>query len=366
MKKDNLINSKASSLMERIMKNSTIKKTETLVDSTILQEKPQIPTHIPMMNLALGGRLNGGLTAGITTIAGPSRHFKTSFALVMVAAYLNSDPEAVCVFLDNEFGAKKSYFEQYGVDINRVIHIPFEDVEQLTFESMKQLSELTEKDKVIFLIDSVGNAASKRELDNALAEKSALDMTRAKSLKAYFRMVTPVLNIKDIPMLVINHIYMTQEMYSKAIVGGGAGVMYSSNTVWIIGKNQLKEKEDITGSKFIIKIEKSRYVREKSQFPITVRWNTGIAKWSGFEDIAIELGVIYSSKISRSGAYSYDSIGGETLQVLASEIDSNDHFWDTVIKETDLLERMEAMYAIGKVPMDQVVFNTEDVVEESA
>ena len=350
--------------MERIMKNSTVKQTEMLADSVVLQEKPQIPTSVPMMNLALGGKINGGLTAGITTIAGPSRHFKTSFALVMVAGYLNANPEAVCVFLDNEFGAKKSYFEQYGVDINRVIHIPFSDIEEMTFESMKQLNELTEKDDVIFLIDSVGNAASKRELDNALAEKSALDMTRAKSLKAYFRMVTPLLNIKNIPMIVVNHTYQTQEIYSKAIVGGGTGVMYSSNTVWIIGKNQLKEKEDITGSKFIIKIEKSRYVRERSQFPITVRWNTGIAKWSGFEDIALELGIIYSSKISRSGAYSYDSIGGETLQVLASEIDSNDNFWNTVIKETDLLERMESMYAIGKVPTETIVFNNDMISEE--
>lgn len=352
--------------MERIMKNSTVKQTEMLADSVVLQEKPQIPTSVPMMNLALGGKINGGLSAGITTIAGPSRHFKTSFALVMVAGYLDANPEAVCVFLDNEFGAKKSYFEQYGVDINRVIHIPFSDIEEMTFESMKQLNELTEKDDVIFLIDSVGNAASKRELDNALAEKSALDMTRAKSLKAYFRMVTPSLNIKNIPMIVVNHTYQTQEIYSKSIVGGGTGVMYSSNTVWIIGKNQLKEKEDITGSKFIIKIEKSRYVRERSQFPITVRWNTGIAKWSGFEDIALELGIIYSSKISRSGAYSFDTISGETMQVLASEVDSNDKFWETVIKETDLLERMESMYAIGRVPMEQVVFNHDMHGEDEA
>jgi RecA/RadA recombinase len=353
------INSKASSLMERIMKTSTVKQTERLLDSVVLQEKPQVATHIPMINLALGGRANGGISAGITTIAGPSRHFKTSFALVMVAAFLNNDPEAVCLFLDNEFGAKKSYFEQYGVDTSRVIHIPFEDIEQLTFETMNQLKELTIKDKVIILTDSIGNASSKKEVENALSEKSSTDMTRAKSLKGYFRMVTPILNIKDIPMICINHTYKTLELYAKDVVGGGTGIMYSSNTVWIIGKNQLKEKDEVTGSKFIIRVEKSRSVKERSQFPITVRWNSGIAKWSGFEDVAEQLNIIQPCKIGKSGGYQFETISGNIIQVLASEIDSADHFWEAVIKDTDLLERMESLYRIGAPTLDSLSFDVE-------
>lgn len=361
MKKNENLNSKASALMERILKASSIKQTETLTDSVILQEKPQIPTRIPMMNLALGGQVKGGLTAGITTIAGPSRHFKTSFALVMVAAYLDANPEAVCVFLDNEFGAKKSYFEQYGVDMERVIHVPFEDIEQLTFETMNLLKELSEMDNIIFLIDSIGNAASKKEIENALTEKSSTDMTRAKTLKAYFRMVTPILNIKNIPMLCINHTYKTLELYSKDIVGGGTGIMYSSNTVWIIGKNQLKEKEEITGSKFIIRVEKSRYVKEKSQFPITVRWNDGIAKWSGFEDVAEQLNVISASKIGKSKAYSYVTTNGEEILVPAIDIDSNDDFWKRILLETDLEKRMENMYKIGSTSEESIQFISEDM-----
>jgi hypothetical protein len=33
--------------------------------------------------------------------------------------------------------------------------------------------------------------------------------------------VTPHLNLKDIPMIVVNHIYMEQGLYPKAIVSGG-------------------------------------------------------------------------------------------------------------------------------------------------
>ena len=42
-----------------------------------------IPTDIPMLNVALSGDIDGGLTPGLTMLAGPSKHFKTSFALVL-------------------------------------------------------------------------------------------------------------------------------------------------------------------------------------------------------------------------------------------------------------------------------------------
>ena len=57
--------------------------------------------------------------------------------------------------------------------------------------------------------------------------------------------------------------------------------------------------------------------------------------------VAEQLGVITASKISRSSAYSYESLDGQIYQVLASKIDSDDEFWERVIKETDLKERME-------------------------
>lgn len=365
MAKDTKINNKASSLMEKILKNSTIKQAEPLLESDLLQEKETTSTKIPMINLALGGKFVGGIGAGITTIAGPSKHFKTSFGLVMVAAFLDKYQDAVCIFLNNEFGAKKAYFEQYGVDTSRVIHVPFEDIEKLTFETVRQLKELTETENVIFLIDSIGNASSIKEVEDALAEKGVSDMSRAKKLKSYFRIITPMLYMKNIPLIAINHTYKTQEMFAKDVVGGGTGIMYSSDTVWIIGKNQLKEKDEITGSKFIIRVEKSRYIKEKSQFPITVRWTSGIAKWSGFEDVAEQLGIIYKSKIGKSGAYSYDRLNGETIQTKADQIDNADEFWNVVLEETDLQFRMENLYSIGCVASDTLSFEMGEEAPEA-
>ena len=77
------------SLLDKIKKNSTIKETAILKDSKFFTKKDMIPTSIPAINIALSGRLDGGLTPGLTTIAGPSRHFKTLFSLLMAKAYLD-------------------------------------------------------------------------------------------------------------------------------------------------------------------------------------------------------------------------------------------------------------------------------------
>ena len=49
----------------------------------------------PMMNVALSGNTEGGITPGLTVLAGPSKHFKTSFALKMASSYLKNKKDSV-------------------------------------------------------------------------------------------------------------------------------------------------------------------------------------------------------------------------------------------------------------------------------
>ena len=245
-----------------------------------------------MVNVALSGDIDGGLVSGLTVLAGPSKHFKTSFALLMAAAYQRAHKDAVVLFYDSEFGSPQSYFETFGIDTDRVLHTPITNVEELKFDLIHQLEELDEKDKVCIVIDSIGNMASKKELDDALSEKGVADMTRAKALKGLFRMCTPYLTMKDIPMLAINHTYKEIGLFPKDIVSGGTGIMYSADNVWIIGRRQNKTGTEITGYDFIINVEKSRFVREKSKVPVSVSWSGGIEQWSGLLDLAIAGGYV--------------------------------------------------------------------------
>jgi RecA/RadA recombinase len=281
-------------------------------------------------------------------LAGPSKHFKSAFALMMAAAYQKKYDDAVILFYDSEFGTPQSYFESFGIDLDRVVHTPITDVEQLKFDITKQLDGIDKKDNVCIVIDSIGNLASKKEVEDAMNEKSVADMSRAKQLKSLFRIVTPHLNLKDIPLVCVNHTYKEIGMFPKDIVSGGTGSYYSADAIWIIGRQQEKDGSEIAGYHFVINIEKSRHVREKSKIPITVTFEGGISKWSGLLDIAEKLGYINKPKVGW-----YEAVDPKTGEVLtdklmrAKEIAGSGEFWKMMFTKTDLADAIKAQYTIA-------------------
>lgn len=350
-----------SDLMNKLRKNTTIKDSDILEDSKFFTAKDLIPTTVPAVNIALSGQINGGFTPGLTIWAGPSKHFKTSFSLLMAKAYMDKYPDSVVLFYDSEFGTPQSYFDTFGIDKSRVLHTPITDVEQLKFDVMAQLENIARGDRVMIVIDSVGNLASKKEVEDALKQNSAADMTRAKQLKSLFRMVTPHLNLKDIPMVVVNHTYMTQEMFSKPVVSGGTGIYYSADNIYIIGRQQEKEGSDIVGYNFIINVEKSRFVKEKSKIPIEVTWEEGISKWSGLLDLALESGHVIKPKNGW-----YQKVDMETGEIFDKSYRMNDtynfSFWHPILICPKFVKFIEDKYRVasGKIMQEDTV---EDVYE---
>ena len=348
------------SIMEKLKKNSKIKETSTLSTSKFFTEKDMVPTDVPMVNVALSGSINGGVTPGLTVLAGPSKHFKTSFALLMAGAYLDAKPDAVMLFYDSEFGSPQSYFEQFGIDTDRVLHTPIANVEELKFDMINQLENLDREDDVIVVIDSIGNLASKKELEDALNEKGVADMSRAKALKGLFRMSTPYLAMKNIPMLAINHTYKEIGLFPKDIVSGGTGIYYSADNIWIIGRRQEKQGTEIVGYDFVINVEKSRYVKEKSKIPIGVSWEGGVQKYSGLLDVALVGG--YVVKPSNGWYQRVDTTTGEVVGNKVRTKDTlNAEFWEPILETSDFAEFLEKTYKIGH----NSVINAETIVEEA-
>ena len=342
--------------MDKLKKNSKIQTTEVLAQSKFFNEKEMISTSVPMVNVALSGSVDGGLFPGLTVLAGPSKHFKTSFALLMASDYLKSKPNAAMLFYDSEFGSPQSYFDQYDIDLERVLHTPIKNVEELKFDLIAQLEQLDRNDEVIIVIDSIGNLASKKELEDAINEKSVADMSRAKALKSLFRMTTPYLVEKNIPMLAINHTYKEIGLFPKDIVGGGTGIYYSADNIWIIGRQQDKKGTEIQGYHFVINVEKSRYVKEKSKIPITVSWDSGVRTYSGLLDVALAGGYVTKPSNGWYAAVNMETgeIGGKVRydQTLEKE------FWDPIFNDTDFKEFVKKQYTIGykdQVSMDEIV-----------
>jgi RecA/RadA recombinase len=328
------------SLLEKLKKNTTIKETATLSESKFFNKKDMIQTPVPILNVALSGSLTGGLTPGLTVFAGPSKHFKTAFALMLAKSYLDKYDDSVVLFYDSEFGSPQSYFDSFGIDTNRVVHTPITDIEQLKHDAMSQLNNIARGDHVIIIVDSVGNLASKKEVEDAIEGKSVADMSRAKQMKSLFRMVTPHLTIKDIPMVVVNHTYKEIGLYPKDVVSGGTGVYYSADNIFIIGRQQEKDGTELTGYNFIINVEKSRYVREKSKLAVEVSFEGGISKWSGLLDVAMEGGFV----IKPSNGW-YARAGEDKKYRLADT--QNKEFWLPIITNKAFNEFVETRYKVS-------------------
>lgn len=336
-----------SSLLERMLKTGSTKSSAVLASSSFFNTKETIPTDLPILNIAFSGSLDGGLLPGLTVIAGMSKTFKTMLSLYAMKAYLDKYKDGIALLYDSEFGITPEYIESFQIDINRVIHIPIKDVEELKFDIVQKLDEIDKKDKVFIMIDSIGNLASKKELEDAQNEKSVADMSRAKSLKSLFRIITPYLTTRGIPCLAINHVYQEMGLYPKAIVSGGTGIMYSANTVFIISKSQEKEGTELAGWKFTINIEKSRYVKEKSKLPFTVMYEDGIQKWTSIFDLAIESGHVIKPKV---GWYQLvDPATGEISEKSYRQADvvHNDEYFEALIKNDDFKLFVERKFKLA-------------------
>ncbi len=306
------------SLLEKLQKTSKVKGVSILSESKLFDEKEFVSTPVGMINVALSGSLDGGLSSGLTVLAGPSKHFKTSFALLMASSYLKKYKDAVLLFYDSEFGSPQSYFESFDIDTSRVLHTPVTNIEDI---------------------------ASKKELEDALNEKSVADMSRAKALKGLFRMVTPMLTLRDIPLLAVNHTYQEIGLFPKQIVSGGTGIYYSADNIWIIGRRQEKTGTEVTGYDFVINVEKSRFVKEKSKIPISVTWEGGINKSSGLLDAALEGGYVLKPKVGWYVANNPKT--GEELSGNVRQKQCDDAFFESIIEKTDFKEWLVNRYKIA-------------------
>jgi hypothetical protein len=334
-----------SDLLKKLRKN-TILKPETLKNSRYFTDEKFIGTNVPLLNLALSGRLNGGLPKGIVQIAAPPKHFKTNFMIEIMKGFQkeNEGHDYIIVLYDSELGSTPSYFEKAGVNTERIDHRPIRSVEDLKSDVANLMEDISEGDRVLICVDSIGMLRSLKETEDAKDNKQVADMTRAKQLKSFFRIITGEAAIKQIPMIIVNHSYQTQEMYSKEVAAGGRGAQYAAHTLLFITKAQEKEKiegkDSLAGFQFTLVAGLSRYVRENAKFPVSVRFGEGVDRYSGIFDLAVELNFIDNPK---QGWY---TIKGEERQRRRSDIEEDDELMESFLKNKEFCEAVEKKYSL--------------------
>ena len=139
-----------------------------------------------------------------------------------------------------------------------------------------------------------------------------------------------------------------QEHYvlENGVVTHNTGIMYSADNVWILGRQQDKDGKELQGYHFIINVEKSRYVKEKSKIPITVTFEDGINKWSGFLENALEAKLLGKPV---QGKYERVDENGEFFgdRYKEDDIIANDAFWEEIMKTTNFKQFLKDKYSTG-------------------
>lgn len=128
----------------------------------------------------------------------------------------------------------------------------------------------------------------------------------------------------------------------NGVITHNTGIYYSANQIFIITKSQEKDGTELTGFKFTINIEKSRYVKEKAKLPFTVYFDGGIQKWSSLFELAQESGHIIKPKVGWYQTVDMDTGEISEKSYRAKDLENNDDFFEKLIKDKifkDFVER---------------------------
>jgi RecA/RadA recombinase len=262
---------------------------DTLDKSTVSEIDHFIPTGNFNLNACLTGSFSGGYPNNrAVALAGPSGTGKTF--LLLNAIKQAQDMGYSIVFYDSENAVDKDLVEKFGIDSSKFRYEPCNTVQEfrssvtaLTDLLIEQKNKGIELPKILIALDSAGNLATQKEIDDAKSGSGKADMTRAKLLKSTFRILMTKLGICKIPFLFTNHTYQTQDLFSRQVGGGGTGPEYAASIILFLGKAKLKEGTEQTGIIVTAKPNKNRFAKP---LPIKfhISFNKGMNPYIGLEE----------------------------------------------------------------------------------
>ena len=317
---------------------SDIDDTETYVD-----------TGSFIFNALVSGSVRGGVSGNkITAIAGESSTGKTFFALAVVKNFLDTNPDAYCLYFDTEAAVNKSLLASRGIDLERLVVVNVVTIEQFRQKALQAVDIYLKKSEeerrpCMFVLDSLGMLSTEKEIRDALDDKQVRDMTKSQLVKGAFRMLTLKLGQAKIPLIVTNHTYDVIGSYVPTKeMGGGSGLKYAASTIIYLSKKKEKDGTEVIGNLIKAKTAKSRLSKENKDVTIRLYYDErGLDRYYGL----LELGEIGGLWKNVAGRYEM-TVDGETKKVYAKAIlkDPETYFTPEVMEKLDEIARREFSY----------------------
>lgn len=265
---------------------------EAIVDN--VKPRDYISTGNYLMNCLISADPYKGLPSNkILQLAGDSSTGKTFLSQELV---LNAQKNGYdVIYIDTEGAQDAEQLKKRGIDLDRMMIIPHNTVEDLNVDLTNILDKVDPvSDKIMIVLDSLGNLSTRKEVSDTLADSDKADMTRAKQIRKLFRLLSIRSAYKQVPVVIINHTYSSQSFIPMTIVGGGKGQAYGASVTITLTKSKDKGSDGRINGVFIkAKTDnKSRMARENMTVTLYLSYSTGLNTYYGLAELAEAAGLI--------------------------------------------------------------------------
>lgn len=228
---------------------------EIIADSAYSNIQEWISTGNYILNACMSGDIYKAVPTGrIVTFSGTSGAGKSFLACSCCreAQKLGYIP----IYLDSEGAIDSDFVRRLGVDPSKLIIKKVNTImetSQFIANLCNKLQEQQDKygqhDKVIIVLDSLGNLTSEKEREDTLSGSQKADFTKAKDTKAMFRVcATPIAKLQ-IPWIVVNHVYQSMSFIPQNIQAMGSGIVYNASITIELSAAKLEDKENDSAAK---------------------------------------------------------------------------------------------------------------------
>src|SRR3954466_13054617 len=243
----------------------------------------------------------GGLPRGrVCEIFGPESSGKTTIALQVVAEAQKKG--GIAAFIDVEHALDPAYARKLGVDVDNLL-VSQPDYGEQALEITGALIGSGSID--VLVVDSVAALVPKAELDGEMGD-SHMGL-QARLMSQALRKLTGIVSKSKTCLIFINQIReKIGVMFGnpETTTGGRALKFYSSVRVDIRRTNQIKEGDEVVGSRVKVKVVKNKCAAPFRQAEFDVGYGEGISKTGELLDLGVE-----HKLVIKSGAwYSYGDV----------------------------------------------------------
>lgn len=307
------------------------------------------------LNALLSGSIYGGLPANkVTALAGEPSTGKTFYAINIVRQFLRDQSNGFVFYFESESAISKQMLADRGVDTKRIAIVPVATIQEFRTQAIKILDKYLEskddRPPMMFVLDSLGNLSTDKEMADIADGKDTRDMTRAQLVRGAFRVLTLKLGKAKVPLIVTNHVYDVVGSYvPMKKMGGGSGLEYAASSILFLSKKKDKDKETggVSGAIITANLKKARLTIENKKVETLLDYADGLDPYYGLLDLAEKFGIF--KKVSTR----YEMPDGSKVFESAILKDPEKYYTKDVLDQIDEACKNEFLYGKSNVADDE-------------